>query len=44
MIVEGLQRARPGAQVQATETTQQALDNPTRAARCRRPAQQRAAR
>lgn len=28
VIVEGLQRARPGAQVQATETTQQALDNP----------------
>ncbi|MDB5374503.1 MAG: acrA2 [Belnapia sp.] len=28
VIVEGLQRARPGAQVTATETTQQALDNP----------------
>ncbi|MDN3565429.1 efflux RND transporter periplasmic adaptor subunit [Paeniroseomonas aquatica] len=43
VIVEGLQRARPGAQVQATETTQQALDNPAKPAEGPGP-QQRAAR
>ena len=42
VIVEGLQRARPGAQVQATETTQQALDAPAPPPAA--PAQQRAAR
>lgn len=48
VIVEGLQRARPGAQVTATETTQQALDNPPPPASGGppggQPAQQRAAR
>jgi len=28
VIVEGMQRLRPGVAVRATETTQQALDNP----------------
>ncbi len=37
VVVEGMQRIRPGAPVQAKETTQQALDNPA-------PPQQRAAR
>jgi membrane fusion protein, multidrug efflux system len=35
VIVEGMQRIRPGAPVKATETTQQALDNPQQQAAAR---------